>query len=1352
MNVQLTVRDLRTRADADLLVTADDRGGAAALLTALRSAVGATEGVAVRVADRTLSDDSEVADCALAAGDVVVVGDVVGSTDPPVVDVVVESGPDAGRRFALSLGRYVAGRDPGCDLPVIDPAISWHHVTLDVIATDLHIAASADTRRVPLTALPMTLQLGDSTVRIAPHRPLEDYLTLGTPRGNAAHREAATEPVVITMPPAPTESPRPRLSLLPAAVPLLTGVALTFVLHQWEFLAFTAASPLTVIGQAIADRRVVRRKNAEAQRDHAEACHRAQLTLEARLAEECARRHQAAPDLGGLCSPSTADDALWRRTGAELLRLRLGVADQPSDIDIRGGDRAVAHSVPLVAALPEIGVLGVIGPPALRRGLARSLVVQAAVLHDPAALRIIVIAPSGATNWGWVRWLPHVVPEVASCVATVGFDPDQIALRLAELRQPTDSERATLVIVDGTAAMMTLPDALPDAVTAIWCAPDAHSLPATCSAIASINDEAPARLVYTDRTRTVSAAIPDLVAIDVAAAAARRLSPLSTRSRISSAIPRAVRWGALGDVRPSTRWGAASTEIALGVGVAGAVRIDLTCDGPHALIAGTTGAGKSELLLTVVAELASRNRPDQLSLLLIDHKGGATLGSCARLPHTVGVVTDLDPVATRRALRSIGAELRRREQQLAVAGVPDFEAYQRRAAGPALTRLIIVVDEFAALVGDEPAAMAELVTIAQRGRSLGLHLILATQRPEGLVSADIRANTRIRICLGVTREQDSRDVIDSPLAAAISRLTPGRAYLRIGPGDLSLFQAARVTEPLQQPTVVVTRVPDAALGDPLPAPTAADHESWTELDELVSTANEAAARWRCDPPSRPWLPPLPAQITLAELPQDVDADAAPWGLVDQPDTATQPPLVITPSRGTTTLVIGAARSGRSTAGISIAVALAIACPPDQLHMWGIDAATGLTPLTDLPHCGAVIPGQDQERVRSLLDHLVGRVQDRRRGDEVDCHPLLIVIDGWEALLDTATEPGRSDLADQVLRLAADGPSVGVHVVITGDRSLLSGRVASVAGERIVLRLADPADYLTLGVARRDLPGELPPGRGLRASDLAMVQVGCADRADVRAATRWSPAHRVPATFASLPPRIQLSELRSSALCPTSLVTVGVRAVDLAAIRLSRADFGELFLVAGTRRSGRSSALQLIGDQLDDRPVVTVAHQRSPLTGCSGAVHIGSDDPDHALEVIDKLVAAGRPPHLLIDDLDQLSHAPLLDRIAQLTRSHRPDGAIVAVSAAIDSVATAFRGPLSAARQSGHGLLLRPASPRDGDIVGIDLRRRWFGGEPPGRGWLVAAGDAVRIQVAVPDADHQPSTEFELAALGARRRE
>ncbi len=243
------------------------------------------------------------------------------------------------------------------------------------------------------------------------------------------------------------------------------------------------------------------------------------------------------------------------------------------------------------------------------------------------------------------------------------------------------------------------------------------------------------------------------------------------------------------------RWNDEPDVIAAPIGLcaSGVVNIDIVKDGPHGLLAGTTGAGKSELLRTLVASLAATVSPEHLNFVLIDYKGGSAFDACADLPHVVGVVTDLDEHLAARAMTCLEAELGHREHLLRSAGVSDLAGYLSLTGQSPLPRLYLVVDEFAAMAADLPEFMDALVDIAARGRSLGVHLMLATQRPAGIIKDAIRANTNLRIALRVQTTADSRDVLDDGAAALLSRSTPGRGYVRFGPSDLTGFQTALVT-------------------------------------------------------------------------------------------------------------------------------------------------------------------------------------------------------------------------------------------------------------------------------------------------------------------------------------------------------------------------------------------------------------------------------------------------------------------------------------------------------------------------------------------------------------------------------
>ena len=357
---------------------------------------------------------------------------------------------------------------------------------------------------------------------------------------------------------------------------------------------------------------------------------------------------------------------------------------------------------------------------------------------------------------------------------------------------------------------------------------------------------------------------------------------------------------------------------AIGLSADGVVEIDLVRDGPHALIAGTTGSGKSELLRTLVVSMAARCSPDDLTFVLIDYKGGSTFDACADLPHTVGMVTDLDDHLAERALVSLEAEIRRRERLLRDAGVDSLEAHRETGSGVPLPRLVVVIDEFAAMAAELPGFLTSLVGVAQRGRSLGIHLILATQRPAGVVNDEIRANTNLRIALRLQDRSDATDIVGDAQPSLFPRGTPGRAMMRLGPGETLVFQTAHSSgphRPVDDGRLRVLRR-DGLTGPASAVAGAADRtpDQTTELVVLTRSIRGAASLCEVAPPFRPWLEPLGESIGPRDLllGNGEPADAGAVGLVDDPAGQRRFALLWRRADGNLALV-GSLGSGTSTA-------------------------------------------------------------------------------------------------------------------------------------------------------------------------------------------------------------------------------------------------------------------------------------------------------------------------------------------------------------------------------------------------------------------------------------------------------
>ncbi|WP_062312019.1 FtsK/SpoIIIE domain-containing protein [Demequina rhizosphaerae] len=359
-------------------------------------------------------------------------------------------------------------------------------------------------------------------------------------------------------------------------------------------------------------------------------------------------------------------------------------------------------------------------------------------------------------------------------------------------------------------------------------------------------------------------------------------------SRRPAQLPTALRWADLPPPVPAPRR-TRRLVACVGLDADGPVELDLDGDGPHLLVAGTTGSGKSALLETLVAGLAHAHDPADLGVALVDLKGGAGLGGCASLPHVRGLLTDLDPSSARRALLGLAHELRERKRALAAAGVPSWGAWEAGAPDAAPARLLVVVDEFQELGALDPGFLPELARLAAQGRALGMHLVLATQRPAGAVSPAIRANVSTVIALRAATPAESHDLLGDAAAAALPATAPGRAVV-VSPHGRTTMQAAL---PLADP-----RPPVRLLGSPLPP--------------SRPLARAAAARWgRSDAAPPLWLAPDPPAGA-------VPAGALGW--VDLPERRSRVPLAWEPRAGPL-VVVGPRGSGRSATLDAVAAAM-----------------------------------------------------------------------------------------------------------------------------------------------------------------------------------------------------------------------------------------------------------------------------------------------------------------------------------------------------------------------------------------------------------------------------------------------
>ncbi|MCM3884665.1 FtsK/SpoIIIE domain-containing protein [Frankia sp. R82] len=1436
-----------------------------------------------------------------------------------LVDLVVNAGVGAGLIHSLAAGEHRVGITPVGRVTLNEPGARLLAVVRVAADGRCRVRAQGQARvTYPQPAagpvhIIATIRASCCLVQLVqpvPQPSAPRYDTTGATSIHRAPRIRPSQEARSFRLPVPPSQPRPApIPVVATVLPMLAAAAVALVLNSPTLLMFAALGPVSMIASVVSSRRRDRRayrRNEQAHRRSRAEVHRA---ARAALRAEQHQRHVDHPGPAELFIAAwRRDERLWqrRRDDPDYLHLRLGIATQPSTVEIvaaTAGERPVRlrAELPALLELATLGVAGLAGADPAVRALACWLVVQAAVLHSPADLAIWILTSTAdvAPAWSWIRWLPHCRRAGAGEAALrFAVGPEDCTGCVRELRSllegrgelPVDQDRPgpeVLVVLDGARALRAVPGLRellrvgPAAGVVLLCLEqDDRDLPAECRAIVETTERQ--LIVRRDQGPTTADVLPDLVGpiggpstgagwqagpaglagtLRWCESTARALAPLHDTDADDGGLPASVhlvdldglaqvsaaailsRWRRSSPGRPGRPGPVGSVPI----GVAGGetFRLSLPDDGPHGLIAGTTGAGKSELLQTIIIAHAVTYRPDELVFVLVDYKGGSAFAGCAALPHTVGLVTDLDPHLVRRALTSLSAELRRRETLLAACSAKDLDALARQpgrlAAGIVPPRLVLVVDEFATLARELPDFVAGLVNLAQRGRSLGLHLLLATQRPSGVVSPEIRANTNLRIALRVTDAHESDDVVGRPDAALIGRSTPGRAVLRTGPGRVSLVQTAWVgglaarsgsadtarEGELPAPEVIELPWPWRGRGGAYPGllpiqgpsgdavgpspgrPAGPTADEPTDLSVLVRAVRAAADGLRLPAPRSPWLPPLPERfaLPLSSARRSVRLGTAealptvPVGLADHCTRQCQLPFTMAVDEAGHLLVVGAPRSGRSTALRTIAGSIGDALSPHDVHLYGLDFGGGaLSGLADLPHTGALVDRGDVDRVSRLLRRLTDLAAQRRRRfaangasdlrearrltDAASRAPYLVVlVDGLEGFLADFEDVEGGDTVDLLLRLLREGPAAGISVVLSADRRGLTGRFAALVPERLVLRMADPADGALAGIPAADLPDQQPPGRGFvvggRYPEPVEVQVGLLDpdptgraqsaalRAVARRARSSNPGDVWPLRVEPLPERITTAQLTAAAnqsqaaqARPVQVgggagaglrIPLGVGGDDLDVVEIDLIG-NPAFVIGGPPRSGRSSVLLAfaLGLLASGMPLVVVTPRPSPLRALQGqrGVTVIADvelhDPVWPGSATAPPWAARPDGHamaVLVDDAELVTE-PIASALTEHWRHTRGATGPVVLAGLTEDLLVQYRGFTVDLRRDGHGLLLAPRRATDGDLLGVRLSHARFGPSPPGRGLFVLHGRCTPVQIAYPGdpyltSGHQP---------------
>lgn len=800
------------------------------------------------------------------------------------------------------------------------------------------------------------------------------------------------------------------------------------------------------------------------------------------------------------------------------------------------------------------GPVGFIGHRELVLEQLQLVVMQTALFHSYYDLQFITIFPEEEKEtWEWMRWLPHARLKDMNVRGFVYHERsrDQVLhsfYQILKERQHVLDEKSNKnektyftphyivlitdekLILDHTIMEFFDEDPSELGVSLIFVQDVLQSLPEHVKTVIDIRDAQTGNILLEEEELVNREFVPDRFPVgfnkeDVS----RAIAPLNHLQTLKSSIPETVTFLEMYGIEKveelgiAERWATNETykTMAVPLGLRGKddlVNLNLheKAHGPHGLVAGTTGSGKSEIIQSYIISLAVNFHPYEVGFLLIDYKGGGMANLFNKLPHLLGTITNLDGAQSMRALASIKAELQKRQRLFGEFDVNHINQYQKLfkqgKATEAMPHLFLISDEFAELKAEQPEFMEELVSTARIGRSLGIHLILATQKPSGVVDDQIWSNSKFKLALKVQDTSDSNEILKTPDAAEIT--LPGRAYLQVGNNEIyELFQSAwsgadYITDKDDQELVDTTIYAINELGqyDILTEDLSGLEQkeevekTVTELEAVIDYVHDYTEQEQIKPLPRPWLPPLKERIYLSELhainfQEAWEKEKSPLkptiGFADFPELQDQQPLTINLTDDGHLLVLSSPGYGKSTFLQTVVMDLARVHHPERLHFYLLDFGTnGLLPLKDLPHVADTMLIDEEEKIGKLLRRLDEEIKTRKRklseygvanigmyertsGDSVS--NLVIIIDNYDSVREMESVDEFESIMTQIAR---EGSGIGIHLIISaGRQNALRMPLLSNIKTQIPLFIIDEMEVRAV-VGRSELTIEEIPGRGI----------------------------------------------------------------------------------------------------------------------------------------------------------------------------------------------------------------------------------------------------------------------------------
>lgn len=972
---------------------------------------------------------------------------------------------------------------------------------------------------------------------------------------------------------------------------------------------------------------------------------------------------------------------LWERnvTHMDFLNVRIGIGSKPlsfkvefnvqnslesSSDPLTQNARELANKYDTIYEVPIVldiksGVTGIAGRRELVLDHLQAIIIHMALAHSYKDVRMVFIYDEEKGNRLDVfKWLPHTWTDNNHFKTMIknARTRDNILTSIYQILKQREMDLAenkdavftsiVFVVADieliSDHVIMEFLDHNKRAigVYTIFLNDVPEALPESTTNIVTIRDNGKGYIIKNDCQDCNTEYQPDLASQVDLEKMSRFLAPIQHVSSVVNAIPKAVTLFELYGVNETQEFGALHRwdnsnphkTLAVPIGLRGIndivyLNLHEKAHGPHGLLAGTTGSGKSETIQTYIISLALNFHPYDVGFLLIDYKGGGMANIFEKLPHLLGTITNLDGAGTMRALVAIKSELLHRQEMFSKYGVNHIDAYQRLfkegKADEPIPHLFIISDEFAELKSERPEFIKELVSAARIGRSLGVHLILATQKPNGVVDDQIWSNSKFKICLKVQDAADSQEMLKTPDAASIT--LPGRGYLQVGNNEVyELFQSAYSGAECNMEQYKEQELDyniyefndlgqfDLITNDFSRMDDQVNVKKISQLDATIDYLHNEFDQLGLSQVKKPWLPPLEERIDLGELMDNPDLEPR-WedkddlcvtiGMLDKPQKQAQTPFNIDFFTDGNVAVFGSARMGKSTALKTIALSGAVSYTPDQLQYYIMDFGNNnILSLKNLPHSADAMTVDDVEKInkfqRMMLAELksrkdkfgqesVGSLAMYRKATGDNLPAIVIIIDNFDVVREQMEE------LEQVLTtVSRDGQALGIYVVLAASKpGVVRYNMLANIKTQLALYMIDKSETYNI-VGRTELESQELAGRGLvHLDDVYCFQIAlpmdCADELEeidgfnqAVDLLSYSWTGELPRAIPMLPEQLDIYDLKEMI---SSYDTEVPFALDYEFVQPFAIDFSSVthLLIVGGFERGKSNAVKVIVDMLDD---------------------------------------------------------------------------------------------------------------------------------------------------------------------------